>query len=292
MTTVRALLAVATMNGWFTTQMDVTNAFLHGDLEEDVYMSMPVGYSGISSRILVDSQGNNPSKNSTLVCKLTKSLYGLKKAPRQWFKNLSTSLGNSVTIVLVYVDDLLITGNNKGEIARIKKMLASHFHMKDLGSLRYFLGLEIDHTDQGIFISQKKYTTDLLREEGLLNVKPLKLPIDSHLKLSADKGTPLPDPARYQQLLGKLIYLTITRPDISFTVQLLSQFMHSPTSTHMQAVKRLLSYLAGTVSQGVLLASSSAAELAAYCDSDWAICPTTRRSTTSYCVLLGKSPLS
>uniref|UniRef100_A0A803LDK6 Reverse transcriptase Ty1/copia-type domain-containing protein n=1 Tax=Chenopodium quinoa TaxID=63459 RepID=A0A803LDK6_CHEQI len=167
---------------------------------------MPSVYSGIGNRISVDSQGNNPSKNLTLVCKLTKSLYGLKQAPRQWFKKLSTSLvsfgytqskadyslftrmqGNSVTIVLVYVDDLLITGNNKEEIARIKKMLASHFHMKDQGSLRYFLGLEIDHTDQGIFISQKKYTTDLLREEGLLNVKPLKLPVDSHLKLSADK---------------------------------------------------------------------------------------------------------
>uniref|UniRef100_A0A803LKW1 Protein kinase domain-containing protein n=1 Tax=Chenopodium quinoa TaxID=63459 RepID=A0A803LKW1_CHEQI len=151
--------------------------------------------------------------------------------------------GSTITAVLVYVDDLLIIGNSKIETSKLKNLLSSHFHMKDLGDLRYFLGLEIDHTPQGIFVSQKKYVTDLLKEQGLLNAKPLKLPIDNHLKLSADKGTPLESPVPYQQLLGKLIYLTVTRPDISFTVQLLSHFMHSPTSTHMQAVKRLLSVI-------------------------------------------------
>uniref|UniRef100_A0A803N712 Reverse transcriptase Ty1/copia-type domain-containing protein n=1 Tax=Chenopodium quinoa TaxID=63459 RepID=A0A803N712_CHEQI len=164
--------------------------------------------------------------------------------------------------------------------------------MKDLGALRYFLGLEIDQTNRGIFVSQRKYSTDLLKDQGMLDVKPLKLPMDTHLKLTAEKGTLLPSPVIYQKLLGKLIYLTVTRPDIAFSVQLLSQYMHAPTSTHMQAAKRLLRYLAGTKSQGILLASSSAAHLTAYSDSDWASCPNTRRSTTVYCILLGDSPVS
>uniref|UniRef100_A0A803KVP7 Uncharacterized protein n=1 Tax=Chenopodium quinoa TaxID=63459 RepID=A0A803KVP7_CHEQI len=168
---------------------------------------------------------------------------------------------SSTTAILVYVDDLLITGNDKEEIQVLKSLLSSHFHMKDLGKLRYFLGLEVDHSDKGIFISQRKYTVDLLKDQGMLQVKALKLPMDTHLKLSADKGTPLPNLVVYQHLLGKLIYLTVTRPDIAFTVQILSQFMHSPTATHLQAAKRLLRYLAGTVNQGILLASSSAAKL-------------------------------
>lgn len=113
----------------------------------------------------------------------------------------------------------------------------------------------------------------------MLNVKPLHLPMDTHLKLTPDKGDPLPDPTIYQRLLGKLIYLTITRHDISFTVQLLSQYMHQPTTVHFQAGKRLLRYLSGTLSQGIFLASKSGAQLTAYCDSDWASCPVTRRST-------------
>ncbi|XP_021724278.1 uncharacterized protein LOC110691630 [Chenopodium quinoa] len=274
MTTVSALLAVAAIYSWMTFQMDATNAFLHGELDEDVYMSLPQGYTTYGSRIQVDSQGKTPIKNSHLVCRMNKSLYGLQQAPTQWFVKLSTSLlsfgytqsksdyslftkshGDSITAVLVYVDDFLITGNDTNEIIKLKQILSSHFHMKDFGTLRYFLGLEIDHTDQ-------------------------------------DKGTLLPNFVVYQQLLGKLIYLTVTRLDISFTVQLLSKFMHSPTSTHLQAVKRLLRYLAGTRTQGIILASSSVAHLTAFCDSDWASCLNSRRSTTGYCILLSKSPIS
>lgn len=112
------------------------------------------------------------------------------------------------------------------------------------------------------------------------------------IKLTPEKGELLSDPSVYQRLIGKLIYLTITRPDICFSVQLLSQFMQNPTTTHLQAAKRVLRYLLGTLSQGILLASSSAAKLTAYCDSDWAGCPTTRRSTSGYCIFLGQSPIS
>lgn len=105
--------------------------------------------------------------------------------------------------------------------------------MKDMGPLRYFLGLEIDKPVVGIFVSQRKYTTNLLKDYGMLDVKPLKLPMDTHIKLAPDKGDLLPNPVVYQQLLGKLIYLTITRLDIAFSVQFLSQFMHCPTTAHM-----------------------------------------------------------
>ncbi|XP_074363119.1 uncharacterized protein LOC141703501 [Apium graveolens] len=138
----------------------------------------------------------------------------------------------------------------------------------------------------------KKYTSDILKEYGMLNCRPLQLPMDCHLKLTADKGDYLEDPSIYQRLVGKFIYLTITRPDIAFTVQILAQFMQAPTTVHMQAAKRLLRYLVGTMSQGILLASSSAAQLTVYRDSNWASCPMTRRSTSGYCIFLGNSPIS
>lgn len=120
--------------------------------------------------------------------------------------------------------------------------------MKDLGHIRYFLGLKIDHSSSGFFIPHRKYALDLLKEHGMLNTKPLKLPMDPDLKLTQDKGDLLPNPTTYQRLLGQLIYLTIIRPDLSFTVQLLSQYMQQPTTIHMQAAKRLLRYLVGSYS--------------------------------------------
>lgn len=147
-------------------------------------------------------------------------------------------------------------------------MLSKIFHMKDRGSLTYFLVLDIHIDESGIFVCQKKYTMDIIKEYGLSNAKPVLLPMDSHIKLSAEIGDPLPDIIVFQRLVGKLIYLTITRPDISFNVQLLSQFMQKPTSIHLQAAKRLLRYFLGTSSQGILLVSNSAAQLTAYCDSD------------------------
>lgn len=126
----------------------------------------------------------------------------------------------------------------------------------------------------------------------MLHVKPLNLPMDIKLELTAELGDPLPDPSSYQRLVGKLIYLTITRPDIAFSVQILTQYMQHPTSVHMQNAKRVLQYLSGTVSQGILLASVPAAQLHAYCDSDWASCIATRKSTSGYSIFLGESPTS
>lgn len=158
--------------------------------------------------------------------------------------------------------------------------------------MRYFLGLEIDTSVDGIFISQRNYTIDILKEHNLLNAKRLQLPLDTHIKHTPDLGDPLLKPDVYQRLLGKLIYLTITRPDICFSVQLLSQYMNKPSTTHLQAAFRVLRYLAGTTSQGILLDSKSVAQLTAFCDRDWATCPVSRGSTTWYCIFLGDSPIS
>lgn len=155
--------------------------------------------------------------------------------------------GGNFVAILVYVDDLVITGNNLNVITTTKEMLASQFHMKDMGELSYFLGIEADITQKGIFLSQRKYTCDLLSEYGLTECKPLKLPMDSHVKLTMATGTPLTDPEEYQRLVGKLIYLTITRPDIAYTVHVLSQFIHIPTSVNLQAAKRVLRYLSGSI---------------------------------------------
>ena len=312
--TVRSLLAVAAIKDWTIHQMDVKNAFLHGDLQEHVYMKLPPGYNKKGDRIVVSSEGESYDtkfKPTDLVCKLKKSLYGLKQAPRQWFSKLSTALkehnfeqsksdyslftkhhGSNFTCILVYVDDLLIAGNCEASIAEAKNFLSTHFHMKDMGPVTYFLGLEVDRSHKGIFLSQRKYVLDLLHEYNLQQCRPLKLPMDTHTKLTSTSGSLLQDPEKYQRLIGKLIYLTITRPDIAFTVHVLSKFMHNPTSSHYQAGIRVLRYLASCPSQGILLARDSQAQLTAYCDSDWAGCPTTRRSTSGFCILLGASPLS
>lgn len=171
-------------------------------------------------------------------------------------------------------------------------MLNSQFHMKDMGLIRYFLGLEVDHTPQGYFLSQHKYIVDLLHEYGMSKCKPLRLPMAAHQKLHLTSGALLPTLELYQRLIGKLIYLTISTPDLSFTIHSLSKFMHQPTTAHYQAALRVLRYLNGSLTQGVLFGHSSSATLTAYCDSDWACCPSTRRSTTGFCILLGLLPIS
>ncbi|GJW80389.1 retrovirus-related pol polyprotein from transposon TNT 1-94 [Tanacetum coccineum] len=278
MATLRSLLVVVAMNGWEKCQMDVSNVFLHGDLLEEVYMRMPPGYVGKGKCV------QNVTNSTSLVCKLKKSLYGLKQAPRQWFFKLSSAL--------LSFDDLLITSSDPSQIQQLKDQLSSTFHMKDLVPLNYFLGIEVTRADQGIFISHKKYTLEILKEYGVQNAKPYKLLKDHNLKLQADMGSPLADPETYKKLIGKLIYLTVTRLDICYTVQLLSQFMQNPTSIHMQAAKHLLRYLINCTGQGVVLTHKPAAYLTAYCDSDWASCPMSRRSTTGYCILLGEFPIS
>ncbi|CAL8998681.1 unnamed protein product [Prunus brigantina] len=295
MITVRCLLAIAAAQSWSLSQLDVNNAFLHGDLHEEIYMSPPPG---------LRRQGEN------IVCRLNKSLYGLKQASRQWFAKFTEAVlaagfiqskadyslftckkGTSFTALLIYVDDILITGNDQKAISSLKQFLQSRFKIKDLGDLKYFLGIEVSRSKQGICISQRKYTLDILKDSGILGAKPVAFPMEQGTKLS-DAGDLLKDPSQFRRLVGRLIYLTITRPDITYAVHVLSRFMHAPRMPHMEAALRILKYLKNAPGQGLFFPAGNNLKLQAYCDSDWAGCPMTRRSTTGYCVFLGNSLIS
>ncbi|RVW84276.1 Retrovirus-related Pol polyprotein from transposon RE1 [Vitis vinifera] len=234
------------------TQLDIKNVFLHGDLAEEVYMEQPPGFV---------AQGE-----SGLVCRLRRSLYGLKQSPRAWFSRFSSvvqefgmlrstadhsvfyhhnSLGQCIYLV-VYVDDIVITGSDQDGIQKLKQHLFTHFQTKDLGKLKYFLGIEIAQSSSGVVLSQRKYALDILEETGMLDCKPVDTPMDPNVKLVPGQGEPLGDPGRYRRLVG----------------------------------------------QGVLYENRGHTQVVGYTDADWAGSPTDRRSTSGYCVFIGGNLIS
>ncbi|XP_057969403.1 uncharacterized protein LOC131158550 [Malania oleifera] len=257
--------AVAAAKCWHIHQLDVNNAFLHGDLHEEVYMEVPPG---------LDVHQPN------LVCKLLKSIYGLKQASRQWFAKLSQAL--------------LDYGFTQGliEIQQLKSFLRNKFTIKDLEQLRYFLGLEVARSKSGISICQRKYALDILQDTGFLGSKPAAFSMESHIKLSAYDSNLYEDISSYRRLIGRLLYIIITRPDLTYVVQVLSQFLAQPAISHHKATIRVLRYLKATLGQGLFFPSSSDLQLKAFFDNDWAGCLDTRRSVTSFAIFLGVSLIS
>ncbi|XP_019101870.1 PREDICTED: uncharacterized protein LOC109133316 [Camelina sativa] len=164
--------------------------------------------------------------------------------------------------------------------------------MKDLRALKYFLGIEVTRRTDGIFLNQKKYALDILQETGLLNYQPEKFPMEQQHSLGRVNSPLLAEPARYRRLVGRLIYLLATRPDLTYSVHILSQFMQLPTHAHWDAALRVVRYLQGSPGQGILLSSDNDLQLTGWCDADWAGCPVNRRSLTGWFVSLGNSPLS
>ncbi|XXG68216.1 hypothetical protein AAC387_Pa06g1354 [Persea americana] len=306
-TTVRIVLSIAVSRGWTLRQLDVNNAFLQGHLSENVYMSQPPGF--------VDN--DNPS----YVSKLHKAIYGLKQAPRAWYHELRTFLlqfgfqnsyadtslfvfhaDGHTMYLLVYVDDLILTGDNATKVNHFIDILAQRFSIKDLGFLTYFLGVEVVPNKHGLLLSQRQYIMDLLTQTQMQDAKPVLTPIPTSPTLMLTSGSSLSDATEYRQVVGSLQYLLITRPDIAFAVNKLSQYMHCPTTEHWSFVKRLLRYLVGIVDAGLQLYkdstlslhafSDNSLSLQAFSDADWAGDKDTFCSTSAYIVYLGNNSIS
>jgi len=186
----------------------------------------------------------------------------------------------------------LVASNDIVAVHELKSIFHRHFQIKDLGTLCYFLGIEVARSSKGIYLCQRKYTLDILADSSTLGSTPTKVPMQQNLNLTQTTGSPLPDPSVYRRLIGRLLYLTISRLDICYSVNNLSQFMANPTDAHLHAAHKVLRYLKGAPGQGLLFSSSSSLHLEAYCDSDWASCPDTRRSISGYCIFLGSSLIS
>lgn len=200
--------------------------------------------------------------------------------------------GSVFLALLVYVDDIVLATNDVKEANDLKIFLDSRFKLKDRGNLKYFLGIEVARSSIGISICQRHYALQLLTEAGLLGSKPQTTPLDANLKLSNEDDTLLTDPSLYRRLVGRLIYLTITRPDLAYLVNRLSQFVAKPRESHLQAVYSVLKYVKGTIGQGLFYGASTSLKLSVFSDSDWATCPDTSRSTSGFCVLIGESVVS
>lgn len=284
--TIRILISLAANQEWPLHQFDVKNAFLNGNLEEEVYMELPPG--------VMDSEKGK-------VCKLKKALYGLKQSPRAWFGRFTKSMkafgyrqsnsdhtlfikrkASKLTALIVYVDDMVVTGSDTEEIEALKKYLSQEFEMKDLGQLKYFLGIEVARSIQGISMSQRKYTLDLLAETGMLDCKPVDTPIEANHQLGMFPNQSPCDKGRYQRLVGRLIYLSHTRPDIAYAISVVSQFMHNPSKDHMKAVLRILRYLKKSPGKGLLFKKGGNMEVMGYTDADWAGNAMNMRSTSGY----------
>lgn len=248
--TVRVLLSLAANLGWPLQQYDVKSAFMHRDLEDEVYMEVPLGYG--------------PTTQEKVACKLKNALYGLKQSPRAWFGQFTSAMLNmgdrqsqgdhtlfiyhsatgGVTTLIVYVDDIVVTNNDEEGIKKLKKCLISEFEIKDLGRLKYFSGIKVAHSKE------------------------------------VDKGS-------YQRLVEKLIYLAHTQPNITCTVGVVDQFMHNSKEAHLGAMYKILHYLKGTPRKGIMFKNGKVTSLEPYTDADYARSIVDRRSTSGYCTLLG-----
>ncbi|XP_026454383.1 uncharacterized protein LOC113355681 [Papaver somniferum] len=242
---------------------------------------------------------------------LKKSLYGLKQAPMAWFQKFSSALisygflrtvsdfsmfvyhkGSDMMILLLYVDDIILTGSSTILLDHLVQYLSSVFAMKQLRDLHYFLGIEAVRTSTEIMLTQKKYTVELLEKANMTECHPCTTPVAKGTIISIHEGTLLIDATHYRNIVGMLQYLCLTRPDICFWVNYVSQFMHAPTDVHMLLVKRILRYLKGIIGYGISLRKGDIAQLTAYSDSDWGNCPETARFIGGYAIFWGNSLIS
>lgn len=295
--TLRALIALATTLNWPIQHMDVVTAFLNGLLKEDIYMQQPMGYA---------AEGKEH-----LVCKLRRSIYGLKQSPREWYIEVDTHLrstgwikseadpnlyylkdSDTLTILLLYVDDLLLLGNSTTNISEVKALLSAKYQMKDLGPIARYLGMEFIRMPQGMLLHQAAYNREILKDLDMQDCKPLGTPLPEGFITQSESNTSPVDRTQYYQAVGKLLYLTNTRPDLSHSVGIVARFMAAPQQNHLEAVKHILRYLKGTINYGILYKSNAPLDLHGYTDAAYLDCLEMRRSTGGYLFKLADGPIS
>ncbi|CAL2244935.1 unnamed protein product [Prunus armeniaca] len=295
--TIRTLIALAAHKEWSLYQLDVKSAFLNGVLKEEVYVEQPQGF------VKKDEE--------TKVYKLHKALYGLKQAPRAWYDEIDAYFnkagfkkspseatlyvkaeGSDVLIVSLYVDDIVYTGSSSQMTEEFRRDMMEHYEMTDLGVLHHFLGMGVIQSKQSIFLHQKKYGQKLVEKFGLKDCKLVATPLAMNEKLSKNDGSEAADEGEYRQIVGSLLYLTATRPDIMFAASLLARFMHNPTKKHMGTAKRVLRYIQGTIDFGIVFEKGKETTLIGYCDSDWAGSEDDMRSTSGYVFTMGSGVFS
>lgn len=296
--TIQTIVALAAQKGWRLLQLDVKSAFLNGVLNEEVYVEQPEGYLTVNAE--------------NKVYKLNKALYGLKQAPRAWYAEIDKYLAKckfkrsiseatlytrkecegEIIIVAIYVDDIVYTGNSVRMLAEFKKDMMQRYEMTDLGLLHHFLGMGILQSNQGIFIHQNKYAKSLLVKFGLEDCKPVTIPLVVGEKLRKEDGSEAADEGLYRRIVGSLLYLTATRPDLMYSASLLSRFMTNPTRKHMGVARRVLRYVQGTLTYGIEYKREKTATLIGYCDADWAGSEDDSRSTSGYIFSFGSGIFS
>ncbi|KAL1204544.1 Retrovirus-related Pol polyprotein from transposon RE2 [Cardamine amara subsp. amara] len=291
--TIRAILALAAQMKWKLYQMDVKSAFLNGDLEEEIYVEQPPGFV---------RKGEEDK-----VFQLRKALYGLKQAPRAWYGRIDSyflqcgfqrSMNDAalyvmkkdkdILIVSLYVDDLVITGNSSQLIKKFKEDMKMEFEMTDLGLLNYFLGMEIIQDDQGIFLLQEKYASKLVEKFGMKESKSVSSPLTPNDK-KIENDEEYDEPSKFRSIVGGLLYLCASRPDLMFASSYLSRYMSAPLMKHYQEAKRVLRYVKGTSHFGVQFTSVENPELYGYSDSDWGGSNEDKKSTSGYVFTLGSA---
>ncbi|GJR15339.1 putative ribonuclease H-like domain-containing protein [Tanacetum coccineum] len=289
---IRLFLAYASYMGFMVYQMDVKSAFLYGQIEEEVYVCQPPGFE----------DPDHPNK----VYKVVKALYGLHQAPRAWYDTLANYLlcngfergkidqtlfikrhKGHILLVQIYVDDIIFGSTKKELCDEFEKLMKDKFQMSSMGELTFFLGLQVQQKKNGIFISQDKYVHEILRKFNYSNVKSASTPIDLEKPLVQDGDAADVDEHLYRSMIGSLMYLTASRPDIMFAVCACARFQVSPKTSHLLAVKRIFRYLKGKPSLGLWYSKDSPLELIAYTDSNYAGATLDRKSTTGGCQFLG-----
>ena len=295
--TIRIFIAITVHLNWSIHQLDVLTAFLNGILQEDVYMLQPPGFI-------------KPGTEH-LVCKLHRALYGLKQSPRAWYARLHIALlawkltqsksdpnlyfahiGTDTIALLVYVDDILLTGSNDKLLAQLKTHLHNTFRTNDLGPISKYLGVQFERSPTHLRMHQTTYALSILKQFGMEHCAPSPTPLPEGTVLSKNSNTAPVDATLYRMLVGKLLFLTKTRPDITHVVSVVSRFMQAPQVAHLQAAKHILRYIRGHPGLGLFFQQGEDNCLNGYTDADYAQDIDDRVSVGAYIFFLGNSPIS